>query len=145
MSTPKNSSPNISQTSGYSKQSYHDLCDDCMDQQKTSGGGQDNAPTSSVPKGAVGLLDLMESLKEKMFPEDVIENWPEPGRQRLKELFPILEKHIAESRQVYADLADNPSSQSVARRRMMLAHEMERPGGILSQFAEIGTLLRRNQ
>ena len=110
MSTQSDSAPNIFQTSVYTKQGPNGLYDNREHQQKTGSIGQDNASTSNVPKGAIGLLDFNECLKEKMFSDDAIETRPEPGRQRLKEFFPTLEKYLAEARQVYADLADNRSS-----------------------------------
>ncbi|MCJ1327391.1 hypothetical protein MMC10_004060 [Thelotrema lepadinum] len=96
-----------------------------------------NKPVSTIVAEAEARLNHLESMNKDMFPHEGVENFAEPERTRLKALHAKINEHVAESRKVYADLAKDPSSQSVARRRMALEHDLKGPGGILSELQEI--------
>ncbi|MCJ1333308.1 hypothetical protein MMC10_010002 [Thelotrema lepadinum] len=86
---------------------------------------QDNMSPTTMPADLKYFIEYAERVCSTALSHGNIATYPEEIRPKLTEAGEKVRENIAAQRQVYADLAKEPSNQSIQRRRVLLFQELK--------------------
>ena len=127
MSDPQEATPESSQQSHSSKPTLVDhapAITDTKEQDKPPHNASSDTITTTMPPDLKYFLDFCDHVAKTSLSHANIATYPEEIRPKLTAVGEKVRKHIAAHRQVYDDLARDPSNQDAEQRRVRLRQEM---------------------